>query len=174
MPDAPTLPRVGAKAPAFRLPASNGETIALRDVAARGPVVLFFYPRADTPGCTTEACQFRDNSATFRDAGMTVLGVSPDTLAAVTRFARKLNLDYPLLADADHAVCERYGLWQEKSMYGRKYMGVVRTTFLIDRGGTILHVFEKVKPTGHGRQVLDWLNARPARRATIAPPKPPI
>jgi peroxiredoxin Q/BCP len=159
MPEATQLPRVGAKAPTFRLPASTGETIDLRYAVTHGPVVLFFYPRADTAGCTTEACGFRDDIASFRAAGVTVWGISPDPVEAVKKFAGKFQFDYPLLADADHAVCERYGVWQQKSMYGRKYMGVARTTVLIDTGGKVLHVFEKVKPAGHSQQVIDWLRS---------------
>ena len=118
---------------------------------------MFFYPRADTPGCTTEACGFRDDGRAFRDAGVSVVGVSPDSVKAVNKFAEKFALDYPLLADEDHAVAERYGVWQEKSMYGRKYWGVARTTVVIDKGGKVLHVFENVKPKGHSAAVLDWL-----------------
>ena len=122
--------------------------------------MLFFYPRADTAGCTTEACGFRDDIAAFRDAGVSVVGISPDPVKAVRRFAEKFGLGFPLLADEDHAVAARYGVWQEKSMYGRKYMGVARTTVVVGRGGKVLHVFEKVKPAGHSREVIEWLRAR--------------
>jgi peroxiredoxin Q/BCP len=159
MPEVLSLPRVGSKAPTFRLPASTGETIDLRDAVARGPVVLFFYPRADTPGCTVEACGFRDDAADYQGAGVTVLGVSPDSVGEVKKFADKFHLGYPLLADADHAVCERYGVWRQKSMFGRKYMGVVRTTVVVDKGGKVAHVFEKVKPEGHSGRVIDWLRS---------------
>ena len=155
----PNLPRPGTRAPSFRLPASTGGTIALDDLLAQGPAVLFFYPRADTAGCTTEACGFRDDLRNFRDAGAALAGISPDPPAAVRRFAEKYRLDYPLLADKDHAVAGRYGVWQEKSMYGRKYMGVARTTFVVDHGGDVIHVFEKVKPAGHSAAVLDWLRS---------------
>ena len=157
----PSPLKPGRPAPTFRLPSSTGETIDLRHVAAQSRVVLFFYPKADTPGCTKEACGFRDDRAAFARAGVTVLGISPDSPKAVRRFAEKFKLDFPLLADEDHAVADRYGLWQEKSLYGRKFMGVVRTTVVIARGGNILHVFERVKPDGHSRQVLEWLADRP-------------
>ena len=159
MSDTPPLPRPGSAAPQFRLPASTGQTISLEDLTTRGPVVLFFYPRADTAGCTKEAFGFRDDIKVFRDAGVAVVGISPDPLRAVSRFAGKFGLDYPLLADEDHAVAERYGVWRQKSMYGRQYMGVIRTTVVIDRDGRVVHVFEKVKPEGHSREVLNWLRS---------------
>ena len=160
MSEAIPLPRPGSTAPPFQLPASTGQTISLKELTDRGGVVLFFYPRADTAGCTKEACGFRDDMRAFRDAGVAVLGISPDPPKAVARFAEKFSFQFPLLADEDRAIAQRYGVWQQKSMYGRKYMGVVRTTFVIDHGGKILHVFEKVKPQGHSREVLDWLRSR--------------
>jgi peroxiredoxin Q/BCP len=153
----PPLPAVGSPAPTFRLAASTGETIDLAEVTRTGRAVLFFYPKADTPGCTKEACGFRDAIEDYRAAGVTVLGISPDPVKRVTKFADKFAMKFPLLADEDHAVADRYGLWQEKSMYGRKYMGVARTTFVVDQGGKVLHVFEKVKPEGHDQEVLAWL-----------------
>jgi thioredoxin-dependent peroxiredoxin len=151
-----TYPQVGSTAPDFKLPGSEGKPVELSSLKGK-PVVLYFYPRADTPGCTTEACAFRDASADFKKAGAAVLGVSPDPIADVEKFARKFELNFPLLADEDHAVCEAYGVWQEKSMYGKKYFGAARTTFLIDREGRIARVFEKVKPLGHDQQVLEAL-----------------
>jgi len=148
---------VGKAAPPFKLAASTGDTIALSDFKGRQPVVLYFYPRADTPGCTKEACGFRDALADYDRANVAVLGISPDEPGDVTKFAEKFHLNFPLLADADHAVAQRYGTWQEKSMYGKKYFGVTRTTFVIGKDGKVRHVFEKVKPEGHDRQVLDWL-----------------
>ena len=148
----------GAKAPAFKLPASNGETINLADYKGRR-VVLYFYPRADTPGCTTEACRFRDAIASYKKLDVPVFGVSPDPVEDVKKFAEKFKLNFPLLADADHAVCEKYGVWQEKSMYGKKYFGAARTTFVIGDDGKIEHVFARVKPEGHDREVLDYLRA---------------
>ena len=159
MDPATPIPRVGSPAPDFRLPASTGGTVALGELTERGQAVIFFYPRADTPGCTKEACGYRDDIAAFRNLSASVVGISPDPLAAVTKFAQKFALDYPLLADEDHAVAERYGVWQQKSMYGLKYMGVARTTVVVGRGGTVLHVFEKVRPVGHSREVLDWLRS---------------
>jgi peroxiredoxin Q/BCP len=149
-------PHVGDKAPTFKLPASKGETIDLADYNGRR-VVLYFYPRADTPGCTKEACGFRDAIAAYKKLDVPVFGVSPDPIEDVKAFAEKFNLNFPLLADADHAVCERYGVWQEKSMYGKKYMGAARMTFVIGPDGKVQHVFEKVKPDGHDREVLEYL-----------------
>ena len=151
------VPAVGTPAPAFTLPASNGQTISLADYKDRKTVVLYFYPKADTPGCTKEACGFRDAIADYDKANVAVLGISPDPVKAVDKFAGKFTLNFPLLADADHAVAERYGQWVEKSMYGKKYWGAARTTFVIGKDGRVLHVFEKVKPEGHDQEVLAWL-----------------
>src|SRR5436309_760722 len=147
------------KAPAFKLPSSAGGTISLADFAGKKTVVLYFYPRADTPGCTKEACGFRDSLADYDRARVAVLGISPDPVEDVTKFAEKFHLNFPLLADADHAICDKYGAWQEKSMYGKKYWGAARTTFVIGKDGKILHVFEKVKPAGHDQEVLAWIKA---------------
>lgn len=117
-------------------------------------VVLYFYPRADTPGCTTQACGVRDRSADYKAAGARVIGISPDEVGAIDKFAGKYDLDFTLLADADHAVAEKYGAWVEKSMYGRKYMGVARATFIIDPKGKIAKVFPKVQPKKHDDLVL--------------------
>ena len=152
---------VGDVAPDVELPSSTGETVSLTQFRGKQPVILYFYPRADTPGCTKEACGFRDALPQYDKAQLAVLGVSPDPVNAVKKFADKFNLNFPLLADADHAVCERYGVWREKSMYGRKYWGAARVTFVIDRQGRIAHVFEKVKPAGHEREVLQWAAAHP-------------
>ena len=154
-----TIPMTGTAAPSFDLPSSTGKKIKLADFAGKKIVVLYFYPKADTPGCTTEACAFRDALADYDRANVAVLGISPDPVGDVTKFSGKFHLNFPLLADADHAIAEKYGVWQEKSMYGKKYMGVARTTFVIGRDGKIAHVFEKVKPEGHDQQVLEWLTA---------------
>ncbi len=146
-------PAVGAKAPAFRLPSDAGEPVALTDFKGR-PVVLYFYPKDDTSGCTTEACEFRDSWRAVQAAGAVVLGVSPDGAASHQKFKRKYELPFTLLADEDHAVAEAYGAWGEKSMYGRKYFGVLRKTFVIDGRGKITHCFPKVKPRGHAAEVL--------------------
>jgi len=149
----------GKLAPKFKLPASTGDEIDLASFAGKKVVVLYFYPRADTPGCTKEACGFRDALADFDKGNVAVLGISPDPVDDVTAFAEKFHLNFPLLADADHAVAEKYGVWQEKSMYGKKYWGVARTTFVIGKDGKVAYVFEKVKPEGHDRQVIDWITS---------------
>jgi peroxiredoxin Q/BCP len=149
----------GAKAPPFKLLSSTGETVSLADYRGKR-VVLYFYPRADTPGRTKEACGFRDAIASYKRLDVPVFGVSPDPAADVKRFAEKFKLNFPLLADEDHAVSEKYGVWQEKSMYGRKYMGAARTTFVIAPDGRIEHVFEKVKPDGHDQEVLEYLRSK--------------
>jgi len=146
----------GDKVPAFSLQSDAGETISLAQLKGR-KVVLYFYPKDDTSGCTVEACDFRDNWAQVKQAGVTVLGVSPDGVESHGKFKRKYKLPFPLLADPDHAVAEQFGVWGEKSMYGRKYFGILRTTFLIDEAGRIAKVFEKVKPKGHAGQVLEAL-----------------
>ncbi len=144
---------VGDQAPLFDLPAAGGERVNLR--ALRGaPVVLYFYPRDDTPACTTEACEFRDRWRAVRAAGATVLGVSPDPVASHDRFAAKYRLPFPLLADPDHRVAEAYGVWGEKRLFGHRYFGVLRTTFVIDAKGSIAHVFAPVRPKGHAARVL--------------------
>ncbi len=117
-------------------------------------VVLYFYPKDDTPGCTVQACEFRDNQKPITAKGAIVLGVSPDSVKSHEKFAAKFNLPFPLVPDEDHNICEAYGVWQEKSMYGRKYMGVVRTTFIIGSDGRIRKIFSKVKPAGHANEVL--------------------
>jgi thioredoxin-dependent peroxiredoxin len=147
----------GEKAPDFELPDQNGDLIRLSDVLDQ-TVVLYFYPRADTPGCTTQACGVRDRRADYAAAGARVIGVSPDEVKAIDRFAGKHDLGFTLLADADHAVAEKYGAWVEKSMYGRKYMGVARATFVIDPKGKIAKVFPKVSPKKHDDLVLKALD----------------
>jgi peroxiredoxin Q/BCP len=147
----------GDRAPAFTLPDQNGDKVKLSDLKGQ-TVVLYFYPRADTPGCTTQACGVRDRSADYAAAGARVIGISPDEVAAIGKFAGKYDLDFTLLADADHAVAEKYGAWVEKSMYGRKYMGVARVTFIIDPKGKIAKVFPKVQPKKHDDLVLKALD----------------
>jgi peroxiredoxin Q/BCP len=147
----------GDKAPSFTLPDQNGEKVKLSDLKGQ-TVVLYFYPRADTSGCTTQACGVRDRRADYEAAGARVIGVSPDEVEDVEKFAGKHDLDFTLLADADHAVAEKYGTWVEKSMYGRKYMGVARATFIIDPKGKIARVFPKVQPKKHDELVLKALD----------------
>lgn len=153
----------GSVAPAFALPSSTGKTISLNDYKGKQVVVLYFYPRADTPGCTKEACGFRDALADYDSAKVAVLGISPDPEGDVTKFSKKFHLNFPLLADADHAVTEKYGLWVEKSMYGKTYMGAARTTFVIGKDGKVAKIFEKVKPEGHDQEVLAWLKENPLK-----------
>ncbi|HPF60717.1 MAG: thioredoxin-dependent thiol peroxidase [Gemmatimonadetes bacterium] len=148
----------GDRAPSFSLPDDTGRTVTLASLKGR-TVVLYFYPKDDTPGCTTQACGLRDNWAALEQAGAVVLGVSPDSPARHAAFRAKYDLPFALLADEDHAVAERYGAWGEKSMYGKKYFGILRTTYIIDGTGVVRHVFEKVKPKGHAGQVLDVLTA---------------
>jgi peroxiredoxin Q/BCP len=146
----------GAPAPDFELADQDGEPVTL--AALRGhPVVLYFYPKADTPGCTTQACGVRDRHDEYAAAGAVVLGVSPDPVAKVKKFHAKYDLDFTLLADPDHAVAEQYGVWVEKSMYGRTYWGNARATFVIDGAGMIAHVLPKVSPKTHDDAVLQAL-----------------
>jgi peroxiredoxin Q/BCP len=150
--------QAGAPAPDFELSDQDGNPVELRSLRGR-PVVLYFYPKADTPGCTTQACGVRDRHDDYAAAGAVVLGVSPDPVAKVQRFHAKYDLDFTLLADPDHAVAERYGVWVEKSMYGRTYWGNARATFVIDAGGVIAHVLPKVSPKTHDEAVLKALGA---------------
>jgi peroxiredoxin Q/BCP len=144
---------VGDAAPDFELPDQDGRPVRLKDFRGQR-VVVYFYPKADTPGCTTQACGVRDRKADYAQAGAVVLGVSPDPVAKVKKFQEKYALDFPLLADADHSVAEAFGVWVEKSMYGRKYMGNERTTFIVDSEGKIAEVLRKVKPAEHDERVL--------------------
>jgi peroxiredoxin Q/BCP len=148
--------QAGDQAPDFELPDQNGDPVKFSDLKGQ-TVVLYFYPRADTPGCTTQACSVRDRSAEYKAGGARVIGVSPDPVDAVAKFAGKFDLDFTLLADADHAVADAYGTWVEKSMYGKKYMGVQRATFIIGPDGKIARVFPKVSPKKHDDVVLKAL-----------------
>jgi peroxiredoxin Q/BCP len=149
-------PAEGDEAPDFTLPDQSGAEVSLAGLRGQW-VVLYFYPRADTPGCTTQACGVRDRSGEYAKAGARVLGVSPDEVKAVAKFDDKYDLGFTLLADADHAVAESYGVWAEKSMYGEKYWGVQRSTFLIDPDGRVARVFPKVQPKQHDDLVLGAL-----------------
>jgi thioredoxin-dependent peroxiredoxin len=146
----------GRAAPDFTLPDQDGNPVTLSDLRGQ-PVVLYFYPKADTPGCTTQACGIRDHRADYERAGARVLGVSPDPVAAIRKFADKYTLDFELLADENHDVAELYGVWGEKKMYGKTYWGVQRATFVIDSNGTVAKVFPKVSPRTHDEVVLDSL-----------------
>jgi peroxiredoxin Q/BCP len=143
----------GDTAPDFTLPDQNGDEVTLSDLRGQ-TVVLYFYPRADTPGCTTQACGIRDRRADYEAAGVRVIGVSPDTVDAQAKFAGKFDLDFTLLADADHEVAEAYGTWVEKTNYGKTYWGVQRATFIIDGDGKIAHVIPKASPKTHDDEVL--------------------
>jgi peroxiredoxin Q/BCP len=149
-------PVEGAPAPDFHLARDGGGAISLADFKNR-KLVLYFYPKADTPGCTTQACGVRDHQADYAVVGATVLGISPDPVAKVKKFHAKQALNFSLLADEDHAVAEQYGVWVEKSMYGRTYMGNERTTFVIDADGRVAAVLRKVKPAEHDELVLKAL-----------------
>jgi peroxiredoxin Q/BCP len=146
----------GDKAPDFTLENQDGEDVTLSGLRG-GRVVLYFYPRADTPGCTKQACGVRDHSGDYEAADATVLGVSPDTVRKVRGFHEKQSLNFDLLADPDHEIAELYGVWVEKSMYGKKYWGNERTTFVIDRTGEVVEVLRKVKPAEHDDRVLSAL-----------------
>lgn len=150
---------IGKKAPSFTLPSSEGGQVSLQNFAGKQPVVLYFYPKDMTPGCTQEACDFRDRADRIQALGVVVLGVSPDALTAHAKFIEKQSLNFPLLADVDHAVCEQFGVWAEKVNYGKKYMGVERSTFLIDKGGKIARIWRKVKVAGHVDEVLEAVQA---------------
>ncbi len=150
---------VGDTAPEFNLPSDDGSRIRLGDLRGR-KVVLFFYPKDNTSGCTTEACEFRDASDRFEVEGAVVLGVSPDPITAHVKFKRRYDLNFPLLADVDHAVAEAYGVWKEKSMYGRTFWGVERSTFLIGEEGAIVEDWRRVRPKGHAEAVALELSSR--------------
>jgi thioredoxin-dependent peroxiredoxin len=146
------LPELGKQAPAFSALDENGNTISLNDFTGK-KLVLYFYPKDDTPGCTAEACSLRDNYNDLIAKGYAVLGVSPDDSKKHTKFIAKYELPFSLLADTDQAVCNAYGVWVEKSMYGRKYMGVARTTFVIDETGVLTEIIEKVDTKNHASQI---------------------
>ena len=157
-------PHLGDVAPDFELPDQDGRAIKLSDFRGQR-VVVYFYPKAATPGCTTQACGVRDHRADYEQANAVVLGISPDSVAKVKKFHDKEGLNFPLLADEDHAVAEAYGVWVTKSMYGRTYLGNERTTFVIDAAGTVVEVLRKVKPSEHDGLVLGALSAAAARDA---------
>jgi len=147
-------PEEGKKAPAFTLKSDDGGKVKLTELQG-SPVVLYFYPKDDTPGCTREACAFRDRKQEMEKLGAVVLGVSPDTVESHEKFRDKYELNFPLLADPDHKVAEKYGAWREKNMYGKKSMGIQRSTFLIDSNGKIAKVWKRVNVDGHDDQVIE-------------------
>ncbi len=148
---------INEKVADFTLQTDEEKTVSLSDYSGK-PVILFFYPRADTPGCTIEACGFRDTFQKLQDAGAVVLGISSDTPRDQAKFKAKFNLPYTLLADVDEKVCNQFGVLKEKNMYGKKVMGIERTTFLIGPDRTLIHIFPKVKPEGHAEEVLALLH----------------
>jgi peroxiredoxin Q/BCP len=143
----------GAKAPEIKLETDSGDVFQLSKHKGK-TVIVYFYPKANTPGCTTEACEFRDHFEQLEEKDALVVGVSPDRPQALANFKKKHNLPFPLLADVDHSVAEAYGVWKEKSMYGKKHMGIERTTYVIGPDGKIRNIYNKVKPAGHAAQVL--------------------
>lgn len=152
------IPSAGAVAPDFTLPTDADTPLTLSSLRGK-PVVLFFYPKDDTSGCTVEACSFQSTLPRFEEIDAVIVGISPDSPKKHRKFKEKYDLTYTLLADEQHTVCEQYGVWAEKSMYGRKYWGVLRTTFIIDAKGRIAKVFEKVKPEEHGVAVAEAVAA---------------
>ena len=148
----------GDTAPDFSLSASTGETISLKNFLNKKRVVLYFYPKDNTPGCTKEACSFRDNQDAIQAKDTVVLGVSADSLASHEKFITKFDLNFPLLSDPDHKTAEAYGAWGEKKLYGKTYFGMIRKTFIIGKDGKLEHVFHKVKADGHGEEILKLLN----------------
>jgi peroxiredoxin Q/BCP len=153
------LPEVGQPAPDFNLASTDDKDVRLSDFKGKQAVVLYFYPRDDTPGCTAEACSFRDLRSLFHEHGAEILGVSTDSVKSHKKFQQKYHLTFPLLADPDHAVADQYGVWQQKRFMGREYLGIARTTFVIDRNGTIKAVFPNVKVEGHADKVLEALKS---------------
>ena len=147
----------GKKAPDFTLPSSEGGKVSLKKLRGK-PVVLYFYPKDDTPGCTREACAFRDSQAALKKKGATVLGVSGDSTSSHEKFTGKYKLNFPLLADADREVAKKYGAWGEKVLYGKKFIGMIRSTFVIDAEGVVRKVFPRVRVDGHADQVLKALD----------------
>lgn len=148
----------GELAPEFTLPADDGSAVSLKSFRGKR-VVLYFYPKDNTSGCTTQACELRDSHSALQAKGAVVLGVSPDPLSSHVKFRDKFQLNFPLLSDEDHEVAKAYGVWKEKSMYGRKYWGIERSTFIIDEGGVVVEAWRKVKPKGHAERVAEALAA---------------
>jgi len=148
--------KAGDKAPTFSLPSGDGTTLSLKNFKGK-KVILYFYPKDNTSGCSKEACSFQENLSALKKKGAVLLGVSADGVGSHAKFASKYNLSFPLLSDEKKEILKAYGVWKEKSMYGRKYMGIERTTVVIDERGTIAHIFPKVKVEGHTKEVLDLL-----------------
>lgn len=153
-----SLPKIGTKAPAFTLLNQDGEKVRLSSFAGEKNVVVYFYPKALTPGCTTQACGIRDSEAEFADADTVVLGISPDPVDKLGKFIEKHQLNFDLLSDEDHAIAEKYGVWGMKQFMGKEFMGILRTTFIIDKQGKVRHIMEKVKTKSHHDDVLKIIN----------------
>lgn len=152
-----SMPIIGKNAPDFELINQDGKKIKLSSFIGKNHVILYFYPKAMTPGCTEQACAMRDNSDTWHDLHAVVLGVSPDSVDQIKKFKEKEELDFDLLSDPDHKIAEAYGVWGSKKFMGKDFMGVYRTTFIIDKDGTLRHVMEDVKPKTHHRELIDHL-----------------
>ena len=151
------LPVIGKPAPDFTLPSTTGENVSLRQFKGKKSVILYFYPKDETPGCTREACDFRDHAADFDASGTVILGISTDSLESHQRFKEKNRLPFPLLADVDSTVSKLYGVYKQRNLYGKKYMGIERTTFVIDRTGRIAQIYPKVKVEGHIQQLMEFV-----------------
>jgi len=151
--------KAGDPAPDFKLLDDKGQNVSLRELQGK-PVVLYFYPKDNTPGCTTEACNFRDNMGRISSTGALIYGISPDSVSSHQKFINKFSLSFPLLSDEGAKVATAYGVWKEKNMYGRKYMGIERSTFLIDEQGNLAKIWPKVKPAGHAEEVIKFLEGR--------------
>lgn len=157
MATATLLPVIGKPAPDFTLPSTSGQSVSLRQFKGKKTVVLYFYPNDDTPGCTKEACGFRDLSAQFEAVGAVILGISTDSIESHLKFQTKQRLPFELLSDPEAMTCKAYGVWKQKNLYGKKFMGIERTTFVIDRTGRIAQIYPKVKVDGHVADVLAFL-----------------
>lgn len=151
------FPKTGNMAPAFTLPDQKGKPVSLKDFRGKKNVLVYFYPRANTPGCTVQACGIRDSKAAFAKAGTVVLGISPDPVSRLQSFIEKQDLNFTLLSDEDHAVASKYGAWGRKKFMGREFDGILRTSFLVGKDGRLKAVFDKVKTKTHDRDVLDWI-----------------
>ncbi|HEY7885428.1 MAG TPA: thioredoxin-dependent thiol peroxidase [Cellvibrionaceae bacterium] len=151
------FPSTGKLAPAFSLHDQNGNKVALKDFRGKSNVVVYFYPKAMTPGCTVQACGLRDTATEYKALDTVTLGISPDPVAKLAKFDEKYSLDFPLLSDEDHLVAEKYGVWGLKKFMGREFMGILRTTFIIDKDGKLQNVMDKVKTKSHDQDVLSWI-----------------